>query len=136
MTPPVVTTIEAVRATLDTHRAAGRSVGFVPTMGSLHAGHRSLIEASVAANDVTIAMTEALRYSPYSRYCRIPFTAQAMFESKRMTPIRGRRTASTTPTTAWCGLFRSSNSQAIKASGVASARRSVNVPRILSGPDD
>jgi len=54
MTPPVVTTIEAVRATLDTHRAAGRSVGFVPTMGSLHAGHRSLIEASVAANDVTI----------------------------------------------------------------------------------
>ena len=54
MTPPVVTTIEAVRATLDTHRAAGRSVGFVPTMGSLHAGHRSLIKASVAANDVTI----------------------------------------------------------------------------------
>ena len=30
------------------------SVGFVPTMGALHAGHASLIEASVARDDVTV----------------------------------------------------------------------------------
>ena len=30
-------------------------MGFVPTMGYLHAGHLSLVEASVAANDVTVA---------------------------------------------------------------------------------
>ena len=52
--PHVVTTIAEVRARLDAHRAAGRSVGFVPTMGSLHDGHRSLMDASVAANDVTV----------------------------------------------------------------------------------
>ena len=52
--PHVVTTIAEVRAILDAHRAAGRSVGFVPTMGSLHDGHRSLMDASVAANDVTV----------------------------------------------------------------------------------
>lgn len=33
----------------------GRSIGFVPTMGALHAGHISLIDRSVAENDVTIA---------------------------------------------------------------------------------
>ena len=54
MSPTILTTIAEVRAALDGHRAAGRSVGFVPTMGYLHAGHRSLMEASVAANDVTI----------------------------------------------------------------------------------
>ena len=55
MAPTVVTTIAEVRRVLDAHRAAGRTVGFVPTMGYLHAGHRSLMDASVAANDVTIA---------------------------------------------------------------------------------
>ncbi|MEM9467081.1 MAG: pantoate--beta-alanine ligase [Actinomycetota bacterium] len=54
MSPTILTTIAEVRAELDAHRAAGRSIGFVPTMGYLHAGHRSLMEASVAANDRTI----------------------------------------------------------------------------------
>ena len=52
--PMVITTVAKVRAVLDAHRAAGRSVGFVPTMGYLHQGHRSLMDASVSANDVTI----------------------------------------------------------------------------------
>ena len=56
MTEPVILeTVAEVRRALDAHRAAGRSVGFVPTMGYLHAGHQSLMHASVAANDVTIA---------------------------------------------------------------------------------
>lgn len=39
---------------LEAQRLAGYSIGFVPTMGALHAGHLSLIESSLKANPVTV----------------------------------------------------------------------------------
>ncbi len=49
-----ITGIAALRARLDTERAAGRTVGFVPTMGYLHAGHASLMTRARAETDVVI----------------------------------------------------------------------------------
>jgi pantoate--beta-alanine ligase len=50
-----IATIAELRAALDQHRAAGRTVGFVPTMGYLHDGHASLMRAARAADDVVVA---------------------------------------------------------------------------------
>jgi pantoate--beta-alanine ligase len=49
-----IETVTELRTVLDAERAAGRRVGFVPTMGYLHEGHVSLMRAARADADVVV----------------------------------------------------------------------------------
>jgi pantoate--beta-alanine ligase len=62
----VVGSIDQARSILDAHRCGGGTVGLVPTMGYLHAGHGSLIEASARDNDLTMVTiyVNPLQFAP------------------------------------------------------------------------
>lgn len=52
--PRIVTTVAELRAATEGARSAGRTVGFVPTMGFLHEGHRALMAAARADCDLVV----------------------------------------------------------------------------------
>ena len=51
----VLRTVAELRRTMDSHRLQQQSIGLVPTMGALHAGHISLMERARKENDIVIA---------------------------------------------------------------------------------
>ncbi len=50
----LIQTIQELRAKLDVLRGEGKTIGLVPTMGALHAGHASLVKRAVFENDVVV----------------------------------------------------------------------------------
>jgi pantoate--beta-alanine ligase len=74
-----VSTIAHVREHVRQWRAQGLRVAFVPTMGNLHAGHMSLIEAARAHGDRFVAsiFVNPMQFGPNEDYAHYPRTPQA-----------------------------------------------------------
>lgn len=74
MSVTVVETIAAMRTHVDAARSAGKVVGLVPTMGYLHAGHRSLVERAAAecAFVVVSVFVNPLQFGPGEDLDRYP----------------------------------------------------------------
>ncbi len=78
----VIETIAECAVALDTARAAGRTVGLVPTMGALHAGHRSLVERAAAECDLVVVtvFVNPLQFGDPDDIARYPRTLDADVE--------------------------------------------------------
>ncbi|NOZ91935.1 MAG: pantoate--beta-alanine ligase [Dictyoglomi bacterium] len=50
----IIKSIEKLRKVLWEHRKAGKSIGFVPTMGYLHEGHLNLVRQARKDNDIVV----------------------------------------------------------------------------------
>ncbi len=81
--PDVLHQIAEVRARVAVARRQGRTIGFVPTMGALHAGHTSLMQA--AARDghfvVVSIYVNPTQFSPGEDLSRYPRTPEADLEA-------------------------------------------------------
>jgi pantoate--beta-alanine ligase len=69
-----LTTIEDVRSWTHSQRAAGRRIGFVPTMGYLHEGHLALVDEARRLTDVVIMsiFVNPLQFGPTEDLARYP----------------------------------------------------------------
>ena len=78
----VAETIEKVRSLVKIARSEGRNIGLVPTMGALHIGHISLIEAAVKDCDFVVVsiFVNPTQFGPGEDFEKYPRPLQADLE--------------------------------------------------------
>ena len=75
----ILTTTTALRDCIGAQRAQGRRIGFVPTMGNLHAGHLQLVRQAKAVADYVVVsiFVNPMQFGPNEDYATYPRTLDA-----------------------------------------------------------
>jgi pantoate--beta-alanine ligase len=75
----VVRTQQELRASVAAARTMGKTIGLVPTMGALHAGHVSLVDASRAECGFTVVtiFVNPTQFAPHEDFNKYPRTLEA-----------------------------------------------------------
>lgn len=81
----IVRTIAEARAGVASLRAEGQRIAFVPTMGALHEGHLTLVDAARERADAIVAsiFVNPLQFAPNEDLARYPRTPDADAEALR-----------------------------------------------------
>lgn len=119
----LIETVEKMRAWSAEKRAAGQRIGFVPTMGYLHAGHLSLMEyARKECGLVVVSVfVNPLQFGPKEDLAEYPRDLKRDMDLMRPVPVDAvfhpepgdmyppgfqTRVEVTEMTKGWCGAFR------------------------------
>src|SRR5438552_7532706 len=78
--------VAELRRLLASHRSAGASIGFIPTIGALHEGHLTLIRCAKGENDIAVVsiFVNPTQFGPgedFDRYPRDPVGDANLAES-------------------------------------------------------
>ena len=85
----ILRTVKEIQAYTKVVKAEGKTIGLVPTMGALHAGHIALMEAARKAADVVIAsvFVNPTQFGPNEDYDAYPCTFAADCEKLGKVPV-------------------------------------------------